>query len=107
MHRDTQVWPLYAVADVAAAEHVPLGEISAGERWELRRYTLEALNQLPHAQMLRETAELWLDELEAEVAAANGADNGAKPLTPGRMEWRRILHNNNLRIGEARSQTAA
>lgn len=107
MHRDRQTWPLYAVADVAAAEHVLLGEISAGERWELRRYDLEALNQLPHAPMLRKTAELWLEELEAEVASANGADNGSKQLTAGRMEWRRVLHNNNLRIGEARSQTAA
>ena len=57
----------------------------------------------PMAIFLQTLADMWLSELGAEAAAANGAGNGADPISPGRLEWRRVLHKNNLRIGPAQA----
>lgn len=101
MHAD-RTWPLFAVTDLASEERHPLGEILHSDRWEVRVWGVEGLLELPSGETLYKAAQQWLRELSDEADAANGQANGSTPLSAGRMEWRRILHNNHLRIGPAR-----
>lgn len=96
-----QTWPLYAVADITDDERIEIGEIVHSDRWEVRIWGDEDLWDLPAGQMLAHVTERWLQELQKEADAANGQSNGATPLSEGRMEWRRVLHNNHLRVGPA------
>lgn len=96
-----QTWPLYAVADITDDERIEIGEIVHSNYWEVRIWGDDELRDLPAGKMLVQVAERWLKELQEEADAANGQSNGATPLSVGRMEWRRVLHNNHLRIGPA------
>lgn len=94
-----QVWPLYAVADITGDERIDVGEIVHSDRWEVRYWGREDLHALPAGQALTHIADRWVQELQNEADAANGDAVGATPLSEGRVEWRRVLHNNHLRIG--------
>lgn len=99
-------WPLYAVADLRDREGIRLGELIQAETWTLTRPSREEISALPLPADVRSGIDFWFNELQREVDAANGADNGAAPMTGGRVEARRAFHNNNLRIGPGTSQVA-
>lgn len=99
-------WPLYAVADLRDREGIHLGELIQTETWALTRPSLDEISALPLPEDVRSGIDFWFNELQREVDAANGADNGSAPTTGGRMEARRAFHNNNLRIGPAETRAS-
>lgn len=99
-----QAWPLQVVTEVAGTEAVNIGYIVHNHQWAIRRGDIGQLTDLPQGTQLRCLAERWIEELEQEAAAANGEDNDATPLSRARVEWRRVLHNNHLRIGSGRME---
>lgn len=96
-----RAWPLYVVPDVMTGDQIPLGRIVHNGDWRIEHEDLSLVEDLPHGAQLRTLAAGWLEELSREVRAANGSDDEAEPLSVSRMEWRRVFHNNHLRIGPA------
>ncbi len=106
MNDVVQSWPLYVVTDLRDREGPIVAEVVYDGSWSLRRRPPHLIREQTPNLQIRELLDLWLSQLEDEISAANGAENGATPLSVARMEWRRAFHNNNLRIGSAETRSS-
>lgn len=106
MTEQTRSWPLFVVTDLSDHEGHFVGQVEVADRWTLYRRSPHEVREAVPDEEIQHLLQIWLDELQAEVDAANGERNDTTPLSAGRMEWRRALHNNNLRIGPGTSHPA-
>ncbi|NLS09143.1 hypothetical protein HGQ17_03805 [Nesterenkonia sp. MY13] len=93
--------------DITSGQQLPIGQISFDGQWRLDHQSLDTVQELDDDKALLTVIERALHDLADEIDAANGRENRATPLSVARLERRRALHNNHLRIGPSQQSHLA